>query len=42
MKQKQELIQVLNQALESNSPMLFEKAVIITGELIDIDFLNKN
>jgi len=22
--------------------MLFEKAVIITGELIDIDFLNKN
>ncbi len=42
LQRKQEFLICLHNAIESHLPLLYEKAVIVLAELMDIDYLNKS
>jgi len=41
MSQKAELLKVMQQAIDSQAPLVYEKAIIILSEMIDTEYLNK-
>jgi hypothetical protein len=42
LKRKQDFLLCIHQALDSNTPLLYEKGIILLSEMIDIDFVNKS
>ena len=41
LKRKQEFLMCLQAAIDSSTPILYEKAIVILSELIDMDYLTK-